>query len=149
MQTIFKQIPEPLQKQTLIRLGIGGVFFLLFIVLLFMGADVYIWLPCSGAAVFSSAAAFMLFRLAVLGEYVTVNGVCTEVCMSAVKRRIKQILINTDEHIVRVSLRGRKKNIRVGSAVKLFVAEKAPIYEQDGQHILYTYLAVEIEGRRQ
>jgi len=149
MLTVFKQIPEPLQKQTLIRLGLGGVLFLLFAVLLLMGVDVYIWLPCTAAAVFFASAAFALFRLVVLGEYVAISGVCTDVCIGAVKRRLKYILIKTDVHMVKVTIHGRNKNIRVGSTVILYVAKNAAVYEQGGQHVLYTYLALENVGRRQ
>ena len=148
MLSVLKQIPEPLQKQILIRLWLGGLFLIQFAVLLFLRVGVFIWLPCAGAAIFSVAAAFALFRLAVLGEYVVVSGVCDDVCLSAVKRRIKYILIKTEGHMVKVTLHGRKKSISVGSAVNLYVAKNTPIYGQDRQYALYTYLAVEIEGRR-
>ena len=148
MFTVFKQVPAPLQKQTLIRLGLGGVFLFLFMVLLFMRVNVFIWSPCAASVLLCAAAAFRMFRLAVLGEYVAVSGVCADVCLSAVKRRIKYILVKTEEYVVKVTLNGRIRNISVGSAVDLYLAKDTPIYEQNSQHVLYTYLAVEIDGRR-
>lgn len=141
----FRRMPEPLQRQTLLRLGIGALFLVLLIALIAAAQDVYLWLPCAGAVVIFAAAAFMLFRRAVLGEYVVVSGECAEVGLTAVKRRIKFLILQTDVCKLKVMLRGRLRKIPVGTAVVLYIAKNTQIYEQNGLQMLYTYMAIDVK----
>lgn len=143
MRTTFKRIPAPLQKQILIRLGFGALFFVLLIALLFTASDVFIWLPGAGACVFFFAAALALFRRAVLGDYVVVSGVCKSVGLTTVRRRVKFIVLQTDKYTVKVSLHSRIRKIPVGTAIDLYVAKNTPIYEKDNMQMLYQYLAMD------
>lgn len=141
----FKRMPEPLQKQTLLRLGIGVLFLVLLIALVITAGDIYLWLPCAGAAVFSTAAAFLLFRRVVLGEYVVVSGECAEMGLTAVKRRTKYLILQTEDCKLKVMLRGRLRKVPDGSAVSLYIAKTTPIYEQNGLQMLYTYMAIVVK----
>jgi hypothetical protein len=145
MMTVFKQIPAPLQRQTLIRLGFGAIFLALTGVLAFTVDDMYAWLPCAGVAVFSVVTAISLFRLAALGEYVAISGVCLETGSGSVKRRAKYILLRTGKYTVRVMLHGNVKPIPAGNRLCLYLAKNTAIYEKDGMKLLYTYLALEIK----
>lgn len=140
----FKRMPEPLQKQILIRLGLGALFFVLMTALMFAVRDIFLWLPCAVAAVFFITAAFLLYRKVVLGEYVTVNGECAEVGLTVIRRRIKHLVLQTDAGRVKVLLRGRLRKFSSGVSVSLFVANNTPIYEQDGLQVLYSYLAIDV-----
>jgi hypothetical protein len=146
MLAAFGKIPGPLQKQTLIRLGFGALFSVLLIVLLFTVRDVLLLLPCAGAAVLFVTAAITLFRRAARGAYTVVVGECREVGVTAAGRRAKHILLQTEEHTIRVALCGRMRKIPVGAAVNLYVADNTPVYEKDGVQMLYHYLAIEIKG---
>jgi len=151
MLSAFKQLPGPLQKQVLIRLGLGALFFVLMLALLIPARDILIWLPCAGAAVFFAAAAFLLFRRAVLGDYVIVSGECREVIVTAVKRRVKQIILRADGQDLQVTVRGRLRKITAGATVDLYLAANAPVFEKGNTLILYNYLALDIKqtGRGQ
>lgn len=141
----FKRLPEPLQKQTLIRLGIGALFLILLTALIITARDIYLWLPCAGSALFFAVAAFLLFRKAVLGEYVVVSGVCSDIGLTTVKRRAKYLILQTDECSVKVMLRSRMRKIPVGASVRLYVAKNTPVYEQNGSQIMYTYMAIDVK----
>ena len=145
MKAAFENIPAPLQKQTLIRLSFGVLFLLLLFVLLFVARDLYILLPCAGASIFFTVSALMLFRRAILGEYITVSGICKSVGVTPVKRRAKYLILQTGEHTIQVSLRSRLRTFSAGAAVDLYVAQDTPIYEKDGIQILYSYLAINIK----
>ena len=140
----FKRLPEPLQKQILIQLGLGAIFLVLLVAVVSTALNVYLWLPCAGLAVFFMATAFVLFRRAVLDDYVIINGECAEVGVTTIKRRAKYLVLDTEAGKVKVMLQGRRRKISVGTAVKLFVAKNTPIYEHNGSQILYTYMAMEI-----
>jgi hypothetical protein len=145
MMSVFKRIPAPLQRQTLTRLGFGAAFFVLTVILAFTVNDIYAWLPCAGATVFSAVTAVSLFRRAALGEYVAISGICLETGLSAVRRRARYILLQTEKHTVRATLHGNTKKIPTGSQICLYLAKNTPIYEKDGVKLLYIYLALEIK----
>ena len=144
MRAVFRQIPDPLQKQILIRLGFGILFFILLIALLFTANDAFIWLPCAGICVYFSAAAVALFRRAALGDYIVISGVCQSLGLTAVRRRVKSIVLRTDEHTVQVMLHNRTRKIPVGTEIELYVTKNTPIYEKDGVQRLSTYLALDV-----
>ena len=140
----FKRIPEPLQKQTLIRLGLGAVFLILTAALVITAYHIYFWLPCAVTAIFFITAAFLLFRKAVLCEYVTVMGKCTEVGKTSLKRRVKHLTLHTEVGNVKIILHSRLRGISAGKQVKLYLADNAPIYEQNDSQMVYSYLAIEV-----
>jgi len=143
MMQEFKRVPEPLQKQILLRLGLGAVFMILLIAMLITAQDLSLLLPCAGLAVFFAAGAFTLFRRVVLGEYVVVSGICTEVENTLLKRRAKHIILDTGDQAVRIALGQRRKRIAVGAAFDLYLASSARIYEKDGALQVFSYLALE------
>ena len=139
----FKRMPGPLQKNTLIRLGLGAVFLIVTIALVIAACDAYLWLPCAGTAIFFITAAFLLFRKAVLGEYVIVTGECAGIGKTALKRRVKYIILQTEAGKVKVMLHGRVRGISAGTMVKLYLANNTLIYEQNGSQMVYSYLAID------
>ena len=145
----FKLIPPPLQKQTVIRLGIGAVFVILLAALLITVRNTYFWLPCAAAAVFYITSAFMLFKLCISGAYVAVSGVCQEVGFTAVKKRMKYIILQAGDRKVQVSTHGRNKAIPAETPIVLFISKNTPVYERDGLYLIYSYLAIETQVKRQ
>ena len=140
----FKRMPEPLQRQTLLRLGLSALFLVLTVALAIVARDIYLLLPCAGAVIFFAAAAFLLFRRVVLGEYVIVSGECAEVGLTVIRRRAKHLVLQTDACRVKVILRSRLQKISAGTKVNLYVANNAPIYDREGVQMLYSYLAIDI-----
>lgn len=138
-------MPEPLQKQILLRLGLGAIFLVSLTVLIVAVGDMYLWLPCAGAVVFFFAAAFILFRRAVLGEYVVVDGICAEVGTTAIKRRSKFLILHAESTAVKVLLHSRLKQIPIGTEIKLYISKNTPVYKQNGLQILYTYIAIDVK----
>lgn len=138
----IKELPEPLQKQIFIRLGFTLVFFLLFILLLALGNNLYTVLPCIGLIAFCAANAWLLFCRAIRGEYVIFTGTCSETECTVIRRRTKSIYLQTDEYIVQVMIKQRLKRIPIGSTLEIYVASNTPVYEKEGRKMLYTYLAI-------
>ena len=143
----FKRIPEPLQKQILIRLGFGALFLVISVVLVILMRDIYILLPFAGVFVICAASSFSLFRRALLDEYVVVSGECAEVGVTAIRRRTKYIVLHTDVCKLKVVLQGRRKKFQTGATVNLYVSQNTPIYEDGGLHLLYAYLAIEVTAK--
>ena len=144
MLQVFKIMPGALQKQLLIRLGLGALFAVILIALFTTTCDPFLWLPCAGAAVFFALSAFLLLRRVVLGEYIVVDGKCAEVRTTALKRRVKFIVLQTDAGSLKVTLHGQRRKIAIGASIRLYIAKNSLIYEQNSSQALYSYIALEI-----
>lgn len=142
----YDAMPEPLQKQILIRLGFALAFFLLFILVLCMMFDWLTTIPFVAISLYSLMSAGALFIRTANKEYVVVRGRCVETEVTLIRKRSKSILIETEEHMVRVTLRQRLRRIPQGTYLEVYVANNAQVYERDGVKLLYTYLAVEYKG---
>ena len=139
----FKSLPEPLQKQILIRLGLGAVFAVLLVAVVSTVRDIYLWLPCAGLMLFFLVTAILLLRRALLGDYVIIDGECVEVGVTTLKRRAKFLVLETEAGKIKVLMQNRRRKIAVGDGVKLYVAKNTPIYEHNGSQMIYTYIAIE------
>lgn len=147
MKTAFKQIPEPLQRQILYKLGYGIAILLVSIVFLFSSPDLLSVLSCAAITVFFIVSAFLLFRRAVVGDYVVIRGEVSCVALTTVRRRTKMITLHTEnDGELKVQIRQRLKKIRAGAHVTLYVAANMPVYKSDNAHLLHSYLAIETKG---
>ena len=143
----FKQIPEPLQRQILSRLGWGAGVFLLTIALFIYTMEIFSVVFCAAVVIFFVISAFMLFRCAVVGDYVVINGECIGVTLTPLKRQTKTITIRTEDNsTLKITIKHRLKKIKAGSQIMLYVASNVPIYENGGVHLINTYLAFDMKG---
>jgi hypothetical protein len=144
----FKQIPEPLQKQILYRLGYGITIFVVTLILLFYKMELFSILACIFISIFFFASSFLLFRKAIIGDYVIICGECLGVTQTVIKRQIKMIILRTENNrTLKVMMKQRLKNFNVGLKIKFYVAKNVPVYEKEGIHLLYSYLAFDIKDK--
>ena len=144
----FKQIPLPLQRQILYRLGYGTAIFFVTIALLFYTMELFSVLACVFIMIFFAASSFSLFRRSVAGNYAVIRGECIGIALTAVRRRTKTVTLRTeDNRILKVMIKHRLKKIQAGSKVTLYAAANTPVYENSGVHLLYSYLAIEVKSR--
>ena len=143
----FKQIPAPLQRQILNRLGYGAAILFVAIIFLFYTMELFSIMACIFIMIFFAASSFSLFRKAVIGDYVAISGECLGVTLTAIKRNPKTIIFRTDDNrIIKVMIKQRLKKITVGSKIMLYVATNMPVYENSGVHLLNSYLALEAKN---
>ena len=144
----FKQIPEALQRQILYRLGYGIAILFVTITLFFYTGELFSVLACFLAMIFCIISAFALFRRAVIVDYIVISGECIGIGLTLVKRRTKMITLCTDDNkILKVMLKQRLRKFKEGSKITLYVATNVPVYEKNGVHLLYSYLAIEAKGK--
>ena len=147
MVSALRQIPQPLRKQILLKLGYSLIFLFMLFVMLFITRDLYLLLPCAAASVFFSAATLTMFKRSVLGDYLVIRGEYQNSGHTAVKRRIKYITMKIGGQTLRVTLHGRLKNVPGGSVIELYLRKDTPVYESDGAQILYQYIAIDVKQR--
>jgi hypothetical protein len=143
----IKQVPGPLQKQILIRYGIGVVFFLLFVLILIFYRDLNLSIPCVAFSVFFLVNAVLLMYRSFDGKYVIVEGVCSELEKTGLRKRIKAIYVDAGPHNVKVMIKQRLKRIAVGDDITVYLSAAAQVYEQDQCFLVYSYLALDVKSR--
>jgi len=145
----FKQFPVPLQKQILIRAGFAAAFLLLTVLCVIFLRDwsaILVSILITGFCVIQS---LWLFYIADNQKYIVINGICCDMTVTPIKRRVKAILLRTtvdnNEVFVRVMLRNRLKKFPPGAQMSVYVSENTLMHEKDGAQQLYGYLAVACE----
>lgn len=142
MKEQFKCIPKPLQKQILIRIAGAVLGLFLFILLLIFYKDWRFWIPCVILSVMCLASAGTLFYRCVFGKYVVVEGVCTDIDKTLIRRRIKAIYIRNDSFLIKIVNAKRIKNLSIGDIVTVYVADNSAVYDVDGMKVICYYLAM-------
>ena len=142
MKEQFKCIPKPLQKQILIRITGAVLGLFLFILLLIFYKDWRFWIPCVILSVMCLASAGTLFYRCVFGKYVVVEGVCTDIDKTLIRRRIKAIYIRNDSFLIKIVNAKRIKNLSIGDIVTVYVADNSAVYDVDGMKVICYYLAM-------
>lgn len=148
MKEKFKDLPEALQKQIELRLAACALSLLLFVVTLAVYRDLYLCLPFAVFCLFFGAFGALLFFRAADGKFVVVEGQCSKVERTAIRKKPRTIYFVSEPHSVKLQVRQRIKNIEAGDSITVYVSENAPVYQEEGCQILSGYLAIEIRKGR-
>jgi len=141
----MKSLPEPLQKQILMRLGLAAALFIL------GPASAVIWRDASMLLILAAAALFAVLgvRIAYRG-YIVINGICGDVDATVIRRRTKAIVLCTvmddKEIMLRIPLRQQFRKIAVGDALEVYVDAETQIHEWDGEFRLQSYICIDKAG---
>lgn len=144
MKDQFKHLPDALQKQIMLRLAIGTGFFVLFLIVQFCMEDIYFSLPCvvfGGVMIVNGG---MLFYNSTKGNFISVRGVCRQIETIGIRKRVRNIYIDTEPYILKLPVRQRIRNLDKGDTIIVFLSEKTPVYEQDNGYMICSYYALEI-----
>jgi hypothetical protein len=148
----FKEFPEPLQKQILLRIAFAIVFVFAAVLSILSFKDWSILAVGAAIIAFCAGQAIWLFRLSCSGRYVVISGECCEMTLTHITRRIKSLLLRTivddKELFVRIPLRHKMRKLPPGTVVHLYTAESTLAYEKDGAQQINGYLAIDLKGRR-
>lgn len=147
MKGKFKQLPEALQKQIIIRFALALLFSILFVIILIVSGDAYLYIPCLLFAGFLIANTTLLQYNSLNGNFVSVRGVCTHIDATPFRKRIKSITLEYEEEKPRqltISVKERMKRLKIGDTVTVYLSEKTPVYTRDGEYWINSYYAIEI-----
>ena len=147
MKERFKQLPEAMQKQIIIRFAVALFFIMLFFITVFSSGDVYLYLPCLLFTVFFIINALSLLYNSIIANYVSVKGTCIMIDATAIRKRVKSFTIECEEDsskLLTVSIRHRIKRLAVGDTVIIYLSEKTPVFSNDGGYMINGYYALEI-----
>ena len=144
MKDKFKQLPDALQRQIAIRLAAGAGFSVLFLIVQFCMGDICFSLPC---AVFGGVMIVNGGRLlynSTKGNFISVRGVCRQIETTGIRKRVRNLYIDTEPYILKLPVRQRIRNLDKGDTIIVYLSEKTPVYEQDNGYMICSYYALEI-----
>lgn len=148
MKETFLQIPEPLRRQVLLRCC-GCVFGIaMFILVLGYHGDWRFSIPCVILSLISLGSAAALYDRCIQDKYVIIEGVCTDIEKVTLRRRVKAIYLRNDQFNIKLLNTRKIKNLIVGDAVTVYVADNTAVYEIDGCKVICSYLAMIKGGQR-
>lgn len=143
----IRNLPVALQKQILIRMGIGFGFFILFLILLIGYRDKFLYLPCMVfAGFFIVNAVLLLYNSLIRGGYIAVQGICERIEKTGIRRHVKSLTMVLEEGKLKIPVRQRVRNLSVGDTVIVYLSDKTPVYKQDGMYLISSYYALEIRN---
>lgn len=144
MKDKFKHLPDALQKQIIFRFAIGNGFFVLFLIVQFCTGDIYFSLPCvvfGGVVIVNGG---LLLYNSTKGNYISVRGVCRRIETIGIRKRIKNLYIDTEPYTLKLPVRQRIRSLNKGDTIIVYLSEKTPVYEQDNGYMICSYYALEI-----
>ena len=144
---LMQRFPPPLRKQALLRFAGAGACFVLLIVTALVYRDPALCWPFLLCGTVCAGLGVLLVRRIAQGRYVVLEGTVQKVEKTLFRSRPKAVIIALDGRLVKVYLRGRRWGLAEGDRLRLYVAENAPVYEQDGVLVLGGYLAGEQVGQ--
>ena len=146
MKDKFRQFPQVLQKQILIRLTAGIVSLLMLVIILLYRGGIELMFPCIGFSSIFFISALQLYARCDEKNYVVIKGTCTEIEKTGLRRKVKDIYVKEDQFTVRIVRPTMKlRSLNVGDRITIYLADNAPVYEMDGCKVICNTLAVEKE----
>ena len=145
MKEKLKKIPEALQRQILSQFVAGIVFLFLFAVIWFCFRDFYLYLPCLIFAGYLIVNAGFLFYNSNIGNYICVQGVCEQIEVTGIRKRIKKLYISLEQNTLCITIKHRIKRVAVGDTIIVYLSDKTPVYEQQDGYMICSYYAIEIK----
>ena len=69
-------------------------------------------------------------------------GECTEIERTGIRKRIKAIYLQAQEHSVKLTGVKAVRNLTVGDSVELYVADNTPVYSMEGWNVICNYITL-------
>lgn len=144
MREDYRRLPKVLKKNIVCRIGLGLAFLTGFILLCIFSEHLIFALAPGAFAMFMLMDGIgMLFRC-LSGEYVELEGVCSEVSKSALRRKTKHIMLETVRGAVKLPTKLRPQSVKVGDHVTVYVPDYASVYEVNGSMVVCEFYGFEV-----
>jgi hypothetical protein len=144
LRRIYAEFPSALRKRMEQHLlcMVGST--TMFLVLLFLSANMQLLLPPAAVFLFSAFSVWSLYLAYTKGDILFLSGICTALEQTPIRRKTKAIYATFEDRLVRVRLRQSLSGVSVGDIVTLLLPRQAPIVEQDGVTMVFRYYAITV-----
>lgn len=141
------QLPGALQRQIVIRAGLGLVSGVLFVGIILYTGKIIFCLPCLILTLILIVNSAALLYNCSEGKYVVVKGKCAEVERTGVRKRVKSLRIAAEDKELTVYIPYRLNVPAAADMITVYLPENAPVYEKDGGYCIFNFYALEISRK--
>lgn len=148
MKEKWKKLPEGMKRLIAIRSAVAVLCLFLFFTVLFLFGDTLLYTPFLLGVLLLIISIARLLYVATQGYYITIKGICVHLDITPLRRRIKEITLECEGEtsiLLTMPIRERLKGLSVGDTVVVYVSDKTPVYQRNGDYWIADYYAVEIK----
>lgn len=148
MMKEFRKLPEELQKQIFIRLLVGTICLLLFVVAWIITEKFFVsvmLLILSGAILVNGG--YMLYNCG-KGRYLCVVGECIEIERTKLFGRAKRIYVEAEKQVISIPMHRDLSKLRVGDTVTIYLSVQAPLIPHRDGYAINNFYAVKAERKK-
>lgn len=132
MKDLYNKLPEILKRHISWQAALSVVALLLFFIVIIIFKDILLALPCIlFSAIMIVKSTFLLYNC-VIGNYLEIKGVCSDVEVTTFRRRVKSLTIKAEEKILTIPIYFRLRGINVGDTITVYLSKKARLYYNNG-----------------
>jgi len=138
----IKSLPEPLQRQILLRFALAAALLVLGV------ASAIAWRDASMLFIIAVAVFFAVLGVRIAcRDYIVIAGICGDVDATVIRRRTKAIILctvmNGREIRLRIPLRQQFRKIAAGDVLEVYIDAATQVHEWGGEFRLQGYIAIE------
>ena len=136
-------IPEAFKKQIMKRF----VFVLIFLAISIRAAAngmewrMFLSAVLCGCAMLIST--IHLYKKALAGRYIRLQGSCIKIEYSGFRKRIKYIYLKLEKGVIRIPVKERINNLVTGDTVTVYFSNMEIVYQEDDLFMISDYYALE------
>ena len=147
MRDIFDKMPPAISRQVFLRIGTAIVAFILFVSVTVIFNNIYLSTPCIILFAIMIVNTLSLIYNCVKGNYIAIEGLCSDVEVSKIRKKTKAFELKVDEYTLYFPINKRIGKVNTGDTVIIYLSDKTLLYEQDGKYVVYEYYAIEVKER--
>ena len=135
LKDLYLKLPEALKKNIAMQAAISAIAMFLFFIVVIFFKDMALALPCVLFSLFMIVKSATLFYNCIVGNYLEIKGVCSDVEVTTFTRRIKSLTLQAENKFLKVPINFRLKGTKIGDTITVYLSKKAQLYYDNGSYI--------------
>lgn len=144
MKDRYLALPEALKKQIMMHLTMSFTAFCFFFMIMVFCREFILAAPCLIFGVFMVIKSTSLFFNCIDGNYLEIDGLCSNVEVTGFRKRIKSISVAAENKTLKIPAQFSIKKPQKGNHVTLYLSKKAKLYYSEGSYIANDIYALHI-----
>ena len=135
MKELYLKLPGALKKQIMMQLTISFTALCFFFIIMVFCKEFILAAPCLIFGIFMVIKSTSLYLNCISGNYLEINGICSNVDITRFRKKIKSISVSAENKTLKIPAQISIKKPEPGSQITLYLSKKAKLYYTDGCYI--------------
>lgn len=146
LKELYMNLPVTLKKQVALHIGISALSIILLFLVAILFQDIVLALPCMLFSAFVIVKGAILFYNCIVGNYLEITGVCSDVEITGFRKRVKSITLKAENKLLKLPIHYKLKNVNVGDHLIVYMSKQTRVYYKDGNYIADNFYGISIES---